>query len=234
MKTAALALALMGPTLALAQAPPNTEPAADATAVQATEATEVSGPTTYALSPAQGRLYVLVRYKRGTLGSGFGHDHVVVASGWTGSVTWNADDLSQCRVSLDLPVSGLQVDPGDARSWEQLEGETDADDKQTIQENLRSDDQLDMSSFSTITYRSTRCVAGDGETVNVTGTLTVHGVGKALTVPMRVRQTAERFGAVGRFEATHSDFGMSPYSAAFGAVKNAETLSFIIDVTGTP
>ena len=226
----ALLATLMVPGLALAQDPP----AADAPEAPTEEEAAPAGPTTYTLSPTAGRLYVLVRYKRGTIGAGLAHDHVVAATGWTGSAVWDADDVSACDVRFDLPVSGLVVDPGDAREWEGLEGETSDGDKETIQENLRGRHQLQMSSFPGISYRSSSCAAGaDGKT-NVTGTLTIHGVGHQVTVPMAVTADGESFRASGEFSANHGDFGMDPYSAAFGAVKNDEALKFVISVSGNP
>lgn len=220
---------LLLPGLALAQETP--APAADAPPAE--ESAPVSGPTEYALDSTQGRLYVLVRYKRGTIGAGLAHDHVIVASGWTGSVTWDAANLSACDVSMEVPVSGLKVDPGTAREWESLEDQTSAGDKETIRENLRSARQLDMNNYSTIRYQSTSCSRVANGTVNVTGALTIRGVSKTVTVPMTIREGDGSFGATGRFDATHADFGMDPYSAAFGAVKNDQRLSFVIDVRGT-
>ncbi len=225
------AILILLPGLAIAQDAP--EPATQAHDEVPVVDAPVAGPTRYNLESSQGRLYVLVRYKRGTLGAGLSHDHVVVATGWTGSVTWDAADLSACSVSIDVPVSGLSVDPGSARDWEGLEDETDEGDRESIRDNLRGSRQLDMSSYSTIEYRSTSCSAGSGDIVNVSGNLTVHGISKTMVVPMTIRQDEGSFGATGRFEATHADFGMSPFSAAFGAMRNDEQLSFVIDVRGT-
>ena len=221
MRAALMTAALLMPAVGLAQAPETSE-----------ETGATTGPTTYELSASDGRLYVLVRYKRCTLASGLAHDHVVVAGDWTGSVTWDPANVSACDVRFDLPVSGLVVDPGSARDWEGLEGTTSADDKESIRENMRSDDQLDMQDHPRITYRSTRCVAGSGGKTNVTGTMTIHGVSHELTVPMTIRAEGGSFNASGEFTATHADFGMDPYSKAFGAVKNDEQLKFVIDVSG--
>lgn len=219
-------------TAALAVDPAPTAPAEPV--VEEPAADEASGPVTYDLQSDSGRLYVLVRYKRGTLGSGLAHDHVVVASGWSGEVTWDADNLAACRVSIDVPVSGLVVDPGSARSWEGLEGSTPDDDKETIRSNFRGDRQLDMENHPQIRFRSTACSPADGDRVNVSGDLTIHGMSHRVTVPMNIRLNDGRFGATGRFDANHGDFGMRPFSAAFGAVKNDERLSFVVDVTGAP
>jgi polyisoprenoid-binding protein YceI len=221
---------LLLPGLALAQDAPLAEPAAP---VEAPPAAPVTGPIDYALDSSQGRLYVLVRYKRGTLGAGLAHDHVVVAGGWSGSVTWDAANLGACNVTIEAPVGGLSVDPGSAREWESLEDQTSAADKETIRDNLRGSRQLDMNNYSSIRYQSTSCSPVANGTVNVTGALTIHGVSKTVTVPMTIREGEGSFGATGRFDATHADFGMTPFSAAFGAVKNDQRLSFVIDVRGT-
>jgi polyisoprenoid-binding protein YceI len=191
-----------------------------------------AAPTTYALAPEKGRLYVVVRYDRDGLLARLGHDHVVVAQRYTGSVTWDPADLSACSVKIDLPVTGLVVDPGSARSWEGLDGETPAADKTTITENFRGPDQLDAARFPKITYRSTSCRRGAGDLVAVTGVLTMHGVEQDLTVPMRISADGATLAASGAFDLDHGDFGMEPFRALGGSLRNDERLSFVVDVRG--
>ena len=191
-----------------------------------------AAPTTYALAPDQGRLYVVVRYDREGLLARLGHDHVVVAQQYTGSVTWDPEDPAACSVRIDLPVSGLAVDPGDARGWVGLTGTTPESDKSAITRNFRGVDQLDAERFPAITYRSTRCQRGAGDLVAVTGELTIHGVARDVTVPMRIAGDGASLAASGGFALTHTDFGMAPFRALGGGLRNDERLEFVVDVRG--
>ncbi|MBX2800809.1 MAG: YceI family protein [Myxococcales bacterium] len=193
---------------------------------------EPTGPLTYRLDPSKGRLYVLVRYQRGGLGGALGHDHVIVAQGWSGTVTWDQDDPSACAVSIDVPVGGLSVDPGNSRSWEGLDGSTSDGDKSTITKNFSGEKQLFSSRFPDIRYRSSSCQR-QGSSVNVTGAITIRGVSKTITLPMTIDASDDSFSASGTFRANHTDFGFKPFRALAGALKNDDGLKFVVNVRGT-
>jgi polyisoprenoid-binding protein YceI len=193
----------------------------------------IAAPHAYDLDPRQGRIYVVVRAERGGLFGALAHDHVVVATRFTGTVTWDPDNVAACDVRIQVPVDGLSVDPGAARTWVGLEGTTSDSDKATIKENLSGDRQLDRARFPTITYRSTSCAPAEGG-ARVTGVMTVHGVERSVTLPMRITANDASFVASGSFDATHADFGMTPFRALAGAIRNEERLSFVVDVRGVP
>lgn len=189
-----------------------------------------AAPTTYALN--QGRLEVVVKYDRNAWVAG--HDHVLVSTGFSGTVTWDPDDVSACDVRITLPVQTLTVDPPGARARHGFEGETSAGDKESIKKNALGDRQLQADDHPNITYGATSCKDGGGNTVVVTGDLTIRGITHPVQTTMTVQAEPGSFAAKGSFSATHSDFGFKPYSAALGAVKNDEKLTFYVDVKGTP
>ena len=88
-----------------------------------------TGPARYDLSDSHGRLFVLVRAERGGLFGALGHDHVVVASDFEGTMLWDPADPTTCDVRIEAPVDGLVVDPGSSRSWADFDGETSDGDK---------------------------------------------------------------------------------------------------------
>ena len=100
--------------------------------------------------------------------------------------------------------------------------------------NFLKSSQLDGDNHPTIRYRSTRCAPGKDGAVDVTGELTIRGVGLTLTVPMLVNAEDRTFSATGRFEATHAAFGFKPYTNLLGALRNLDQLEFVVDVTGIP
>ena len=190
-----------------------------------------AGPTTYELDAGASRLYVLVKYDRNALIAG--HDHVVAASDFTGRVTWDPTDPSVCDVKIDFAVTALTVDRGASRSWEGLEGSTSEGDKRTITDNLRSKDQLGADRFPRIAFTSRSCEAS-GAGFRVSGDLGIHGVTAPVKATMQIQADGARFSARGSFTASHGTWGMDPFSAMFGSLKNADDLKFVIDVKGRP
>jgi len=188
------------------------------------------GPATYQVQAAQSALDVLVRYDRSAAMAG--HDHVLRGTGVTGSVTWDPANPAACDVKLSFPVSSLAVDPAGARAKAGLAGETSEGDKRKILENALGKSQLDAAAFPTISFQSSRCAAA-GDKTAVSGTLKVHGVGKAVTATMVIRVEGSTLAASGAFSATHEDFGMKPFTALLGALRNDTNLKFTVDVRAT-
>lgn len=195
------------------------------------KAEEVSGVRQYTLAPEKSVLAVLVRYDRSALIPG--HDHVAQAKTFTGTVTWDDAEVSRCQVNVQFPVRALQIDPPGSRERFGLEGKTNASTVQKIEANMFGLRVLNAASFGEITFTSTECKSL-GSQVSVVGTLSIRGVGVEVGARMNIKASAESFSAEGRFEATHDLFGMKPYTAALGAVKNDNTLVFLVNVYGTP
>src|SRR3954453_12535048 len=58
-------------------------------------------------------------------------------------------------------------------------------------EHLRSKDFFDVQKFPTLTFTSTKVVAKDANTLDVTGNLTMHGVTKPVTFPVTLLGTVK-------------------------------------------
>lgn len=207
-------------TVALAQdAPVEPAPVAEAAVAK-----------TYTLDAGKSFLGVLVKYDRSAFMKG--HDHVVSPSSFKGSVTWGPD-LAACNVAISFPVTALQVDPAGSRERLKLEGTTSDGNKASIKENLEGKHQLEASKFPEISFQSTKCEQ-KGDSVAVSGTLELHGVGAPVTAMMKVDSSADVFKARGSFQATHSTWSFDPFTALLGSLKNDPALAFTIDVVGTP
>jgi polyisoprenoid-binding protein YceI len=81
-------------------------------------------------------------------------------------------------------------------------------------DHLRSPDFFNAKQFPEITFKSTK-VEGSGAELKVTGDLSLHGVTKSITVPVKVNGPGEfppgkhRIGLTGQFTIKRSDFGMN-------------------------
>lgn len=79
---------------------------------------------------------------------------------------------------------------------------------------LKSPDFFNAKEFPTLTFKSTKVEAGEGETLKVTGDLTLHGVTKSITVDVEKTGTADHprggkvTGVASTFTIKRSEFGM--------------------------
>jgi polyisoprenoid-binding protein YceI len=142
-----------------------------------------------------------------------GHEHEVV-SRVEGTVVSDAADLARSSVSLTFDAKSVQVIPSP---------DEPAKDVPEVQAKMAGPDVLDVSQFPSITFRS-RSVSGKEVSpgvydIQVTGDLTLHGVSRSLTLPLRVEVKDGTLTATGKTVLRQSDFGMKPVSAGGGTVK---------------
>lgn len=86
---------------------------------------------------------------------------------FTGTLTYSSQDPSKCKI--DVTVQAASLDTRHSRR-----------DKV-----LRSDDFFDVEKFPTLSFRSTSVTSTGTETYDVEGDLTIHGVTKRITVPVK-------------------------------------------------
>jgi polyisoprenoid-binding protein YceI len=81
-------------------------------------------------------------------------------------------------------------------------------------EHLRSKDFFDVQKFPTLTFTSTKVVAKDANTLEVTGNLTMHGVTKPVTFPVTLLGTVktpkgEKAGFESNFKVDRKEYGIT-------------------------
>ena len=192
-----------------------------------------AGPVRYKLDPNKGFVYVQVFKDPTTLAAGLSHDHVIRAKAWTGAVTWDPANVGACQIEVNVPVSSLEVDAPEMRKKVGYDTQPDEGDRADIKEHMFAPDQLDAAKYPTISFKSTKC-EGTGGSIKVMGNFTLRGVSKPVTVPMTLSADGAKFTAKGTLKLKGSDFGMKPFEALLGQLKNADELSFTIDVVGAP
>ncbi|MCB9763555.1 MAG: YceI family protein [Alphaproteobacteria bacterium] len=223
---------LLGTPAALAEDPPAGEEPAQPAVPAAPEPVAPPAPRTWTLTADNTTLYVQVYKDTEALGAGLAHDHVVLATRLDGAVTWSPADQS-CNVEVKVPVAKLEPDLARMRAKVGLEGEMSDSTREDIRKNMLAADQLDASKHPFITFAASQCALA-GDTLSVTGKLTVHGTAKTVTIPFKGFQAdSPTLHGHARFEATHADFGMEPYSAMFGQIRNAQPLRFGLEVNAT-
>lgn len=213
-------LALVG-SVSFAQVPATTTP----------PAAVAPAPVKYKLDPNKGFVYVQVFKDKSTLAEGLSHDHVIRAKAWTGSVTWDPANVGACQIEVSVPVSSLEVDAPDMRKKVGYDTVLDDDDRATVREHMMDAGQLNAGQYPTIAFKSTKC-EGTGSAIKVSGNFTLHGVTKAVTVPMTISADGKAFTAKGNLKVKQSDFGIKPFEALLGQLKNSDEISFTIDAVG--
>ncbi len=203
-------------------------------APQAQEAPEEDGPPRYTLDPDRSTLYVIVYNDEGAMAGRMGHDHVIVASTFSGTVIWDATEPGACAIELEVPVAGLRPDPIGMRQRAGLDplGAVDEVALQQITRDLLSAGQLDAEQFPTITYRASDCAITKG-TIHVTGQLSLRGQTKSLSMPVTLEADGTTLSAGGTFDVLHTDFGFKPFTSLGGMLRNRDRMRFVIALSGT-
>ena len=189
-------------------------------------------PVTYRLQSEKSVVYVQVFKDPDTLGAGLSHDHVVMATGWGGTVTWDADNPAACKVAVKLPVRGLIIDELSMRKNVGYSSMLSEDQRVDVKKAMLGSDQLSGDKHSHITFASTGCEAS-GSGVTVSGNLTIRGKSSPVKAQMKITADGSSFAASGGFKASHTQFGFDPFSAMFGQLKNKNEMNFSLDMKGT-
>jgi len=176
---------------------------------------------TYAVVPAESR--VSVHVGRAGLFGFAGHEHEVSGAVAQGEIVADEDDLARSTVSLEFDAAQLKVTG---------RGEP-AGDVPKVQAKMLGPEALDVSRYPSVTFRSTAVSGAAAGTesweLQVRGDLTLHGVTRPVTLPVRVSRAGDGLTATARATIRHTDFGMKPVSVAgVVKVKNELTLEFAI------
>ena len=195
-------------------------------------------------------IFAIVTHKGGIAG-GKAHNHVIAASSYTAHFELDESDPLSCRFQMTFAAEDLVVDdPGERLRWyprlEALEildepfKELSEKDRAKIRETMLSKKQLDADKFPRISARIEKVLA-ESSTLGavelpfrVLLRLEVHGQEVVASVAARVERTDETvlIEAVGTFR--FKDFGIKPYSAFLGAVKNKNEFHVYVAMAAVP
>ncbi len=146
----------------------------------------------------------------GGMGAKMGHDLILEAKQWSGSVTVDADNPSASAVQVTI----------DARSFEIVQatgGLKPLSDKDRDEIAKNTEKTLQTAKFPEITFRSTS-VSGTAPAVTVQGDLTIAGTTKPVTLEVAVEEEAGEAVMTARTAVVQTEFGVKPYSK-MGALK---------------
>jgi polyisoprenoid-binding protein YceI len=146
-----------------------------------------------------------------------GHDLLIHVSSWEGTLAVGADP-ADIRVEVTADGGSMQVIEGTG-GMKSLDDDDKANIAQTIDEEVLRKQE--------ITFRSS-AVEPDGGGLRVQGDMTLSGHTRPITVAIAVA-------GEGALTATavlkQTDFGMTPYTALFGALKVADEVRVTLTAT---
>lgn len=182
----------------------------------------VRGATIFELDPQASAVHVLV-YKGGALAR-LGHNHVMTVQGLHGRV-WSHAEIPRSGFDFSFPVAQMLVDEPAARSaaGSEFPGEIPDADREATRRNMLRAEVLDAAQYPEIRVRSA-AVAGSASQPRVTARITIRNVSRDLTLTPNVSIEGDRITVSGELDISQTDFGITPFSAALGALQVQDRL----------
>jgi hypothetical protein len=212
---------------------PTTPPANDseshspAAAAAATHA----GTQVLQVDPVQTVVTVIVR-RAGPLAR-LGHDHVITSADEAGTV-WMGSTPADSAFELALPVGRFDVDLPEARAaaGPEFAAPVPADAREGTRQNMLRSAVLDGEHFPFITLR-TSAASGVWPQPVVRIAVTLKGIEREQDILVSVERTATSVVARGELRLNQTDFGMTPFSVAGGAIQVADTLEIRFEIAAS-
>ena len=192
---------------------------------------QASSGAHYRIDSERSWLRVLV-YRDGLL-SGLGHNHVVSHNDISGTIVLLGEPL-QADIAIELKVAEFVVDDAQLRIAEgdDFSGQVSNKDIAGTRSNMLGKKLLSADSFPTIRIQSTAGVETLPK-IELDVIVTVLDREHHLVVPATVVLSENAFVATGELSISHSDIGLSPFNAVFGALQVRDRLDLKFEMHGT-
>jgi len=163
----------------------------------------------------------------------FGHHHVISHSGISGTVEVAPNPL-ESTIMLEINIGEFSVDDPDLRALEgeNFEKEVSQKDMDDTKANMLGEKLLYAEQFPTIQIQSS-AIEGSMPDVNIAATVNLKGIEKSVNFPVSIELTDDAFIATGQLEITHGALGLSPFTAAGGALSVRDLLVLKYEISGS-
>jgi len=165
--------------------------------------------------------------------TGFGHEHAV--EGRLSSGQMHLSGTPQPGM-LVFHMPSFEADTPAARRYIGLSGETDAGTRSKVNANLRGSDVLDVQRHPTAAFKITSVTPLAQQSkrglpqFQFDGQFTLHGQTRPLRFVADVDTQGDWRHIRGGFAINQTDFGMTPYTTALGAIGVADRLTIFGDL----
>jgi len=174
----------------------------------------------HSVGPENGQLTVNTYV--GGMGAKMGHDLVLKATKWQGTVNLDADNPAATSVEVSIDPRSLEI-------LQATGGVKALSDKDRGEIASNSDKTLNTGKFPEITFKSTG-VSGSAPNLRLTGNLTIAGKSSPVTLDVNVADAGGETKLTGKTQVVQSDFGVKPYSK-LGALKVKDPVDVEIQLT---
>jgi YceI-like domain len=181
---------------------------------------------TYEFGPASGR--VLIKTGRAGLAARAGHDLTLEFTDWQARVTTPSEDgggLADATVTADLGLGSLTVREGTGGA-KPLTDKDRRDIQAQVRKILGDSARADFASQRVIP--SSTSSSGAPSAGAIEGTLTLHGVSRGVRLQVSSPEPGRYRGSG---TVRQSEFGITPYSGFFGALKLLDEVTVEFEVT---
>ncbi len=179
---------------------------------------EAGGAAVYRIDTAESQL--LVRVGRTGRMAHLGHDHAVASDHLEGFVAIHPDSALS-RADIAMPLRDLVVDRAADRALLELDSEPSEDDIAGTYSNMRR--VVEAETFPWATAKA-RIVSADADNTLLDVAIDMHGQLVSLQVPARLEVDNDRVRVSGEFRISHTDLGLTPFTAAGGLIRVADEL----------
>jgi polyisoprenoid-binding protein YceI len=179
---------------------------------------------TQALQVDPERTVVTIIVRRAGPLARLGHDHVITSADELGTV-WLGSTPADSSFELTLPVERFDVDLPAMRAaaGPEFAAPVPDDARAATRRNMLRPEVLDGGHFPAIMLRSS-AASGTWPQPVVRVAVTLKGVEREQDIPVVVERAANGVIARGELRLNQTEFGMTPFAAAGGAVQVADTL----------
>ncbi len=182
------------------------------------------------IDPEKSRVYIHVSKKR------LGHDHAIEGRIKSGSFNLKSDKSTvKDAGQIEFDLGSFSADTDAARKHVELKGAIAESTREQVTETMLGSDVLDVEQFPQATFKiksaDLRYGRGGDPFYTLQGDFTLHGKTREVSIST---QSELQDGKVrrlrGDFTILQSDFGITPYKAALGAVGVADQLKIWGDI----
>ncbi|MCC9602116.1 YceI family protein [Stieleria sp. JC731] len=159
--------------------------------------------------------------------TGLGHQHGVEAKLKSSTLVLGATEQAG---KLVFDMKSFDADTPAARKFVGLTGTTDAGTRSAVNENMKGADILNVERYPTATFELSAATATGKNSkkglpiYRLEGKFTLHGTTRPLTILAEAEQTRGWLHVQGSFKIKQTDYGITPFSKAFGAIGVANEL----------
>ncbi len=172
----------------------------------------------------------VVQLFKGGIAAALAHDHVIRAAEFKGAARFDPGAPGEASIWIEVGVASLKADEPEIRKKYGLESSVSDKDRRKVQATMLSAKQMDVDNFPAISFRSTGIEEhGEGEYL-ISGDLTIHGVTKRVSFPVAAEEVDGGLHVAVSIDFKQSDFGIRPFRAMFGAVRNRDEATLHADI----